>query len=328
MSARDELASPIAMTQDDLLEYLRKKQTFVTAEELSRQLRISRASVWKHILHIRGLGYDIQSVPHLGYQLAACPDRMYPAEVSSGLNTRVIGRVLHYFDHVVATMDTAARFAMDKAPDGAVVVAESQTSGRGRLGRAWASPKYKGLYFSIIVRPDTAVSEVASITLMAAVSVCEAVLRSCGCDARIKWPNDILLEQKKLGGILTEMNAGLGRVNYVVIGIGINVNGAPIEGGISLERHTGSVVNRGGLLREILRQFERYYNKFRKNELGYILDAWRQFSVTLGRRVRIDMHTGRLDGIALDIDTDGGLLVRRDSGIIEKVLAGDVVHCR
>jgi BirA family transcriptional regulator, biotin operon repressor / biotin---[acetyl-CoA-carboxylase] ligase len=319
------------MISEGLLEYLRKKQVYVTAEELCRHTRIPRQAVWKHILHLRGLGYDISSVPHLGYQLVSCPDRLYPAEVGAGLHTRIIGKAVHYYDHVASTMDTAIQLAQDKAPEGTVVAAETQTSGRGRLGRSWASPKYKGLYFSIIVRPDTAVSEVASITLMSAVSVCEAVRRVCGLDARIKWPNDILLGQKKLGGILTEMNAGLGRVNYCVIGIGINVNSdkkALVDGAVSLAQQAGSAVNRVELFREILRQFEHYYLKFKKQEVGSILDAWRQFSVTLGSRVRIDMHTGRLDGVAVDIDADGGLLVRSDSGLIEKVLAGDVVHCR
>jgi BirA family transcriptional regulator, biotin operon repressor / biotin---[acetyl-CoA-carboxylase] ligase len=319
------------MIPDSLLEYLRKKQVYVTAEELCRQVHISRPTVWKHILQLRSLGYDISSVPHLGYQLVSCPDRLYPSEVGAGLRTKIIGRTIQYYDHVASTMDEAMKLAQDKASDGTVVIAEAQTQGRGRLGRSWVSPKFKGLYFSIIVRPDTAVSEIASITLMAAVSVCEAVKRTCGLEARIKWPNDILLEQKKLGGILTEMNAGLDRVNYCVIGIGINVNSEPktlVDGAVSLAQQAGSAVNRVELLRELLRQFEHYYLKFKKKEFGSILDAWRQFSVTLGERVRIDMHKGRLDGIAVDIDADGGLLVRRDSGIIEKVLAGDVVHCR
>ncbi|MFA5101199.1 MAG: biotin--[acetyl-CoA-carboxylase] ligase [Candidatus Omnitrophota bacterium] len=319
------------MISEGLLEYLRKKQVYVPAEELCRHAHVSRQTVWKHILQLRSLGYDISSVPHLGYQLVSCPDRLYPAEISAGLHTRTIGKVIHYYDHVASTMDAATQLAQNKAPEGTVVVAEAQTQGRGRLGRSWVSPKYKGLYFSVIVRPDTQVGEIASITLMAAVSVCEAVRRTCGIDARIKWPNDIFLEQKKLGGILTEMNAGLDRVNYCVIGIGINVNGDKktlVDGAVSLAQHSGSAVNRVELFRELLRQFEHFYIKFKKSEFGSILDAWRQFSVTLGARVRIDMQKGRLDGIAVDIDADGGLLVRRDSGLIEKVFAGDVVHCR
>ena len=319
------------MIQNELLEYLRKKQACVTAEELCQRLDISRQAAWKQIQQLRGLGYDISSVPHLGYQLVSCPDRLYPAEVSSGLHTKVIGRSLHYYDHVPSTMDTAMQFANDKAAEGTVVIAETQTSGRGRLGRPWASPKYKGLYFSIIVRPDMLLAEVASITLMAAVSVCEAVARSCQLEARIKWPNDILLENRKLGGILTEMNAGLDRVMCVVIGIGLNVNTekkALVDGAASIRELTGSPVSRVALLQEMMRQFENYYMKFRRKESGLILDAWRQASVTLGRRINIDMHKRRIEGVAVDIDADGGLLVRRDSGFIEKVMAGDVLHCR
>ncbi|MDD4940545.1 MAG: biotin--[acetyl-CoA-carboxylase] ligase [Candidatus Omnitrophica bacterium] len=328
MPGRSDLAPVHPMIQDDLLEYLRKKQSFVSGDELSRHLHISRAAAWKHILQLRGLGYDIASVPHLGYQLAACPDRLYPAEVRSGLRTRLIGRVVHYFDHVASTMDTAMRFAQDGAVEGTVVIAETQTRGRGRLGRLWASPKYKGIYCSVIVRPDTAAAGVAPITLMAAVSVCAAVRRSAGLDAQIKWPNDILLDNKKLGGILTEMNGSLDRVNYVIIGIGINVNDAPAEGATSLAKQSCRHESRVALMQELLRQIEQYYMRFRKQDLMSILEAWRQCSATLGRRVRIDMRSSRIDGTAVDIDADGGLLVRRDSGIIEKVLAGDVVHCR
>lgn len=316
------------MAQDDLLEYLRKKQTFVSGEELSRQLHISRQAAWKHIQQLRALGYEIAAVPHLGYQLAACPDRLYPAEVAAGLHTRIIGRHLHYFDQVASTMDTAMRLAQDKAPDGTVVIAETQTSGRGRFGRPWISPKYKCICCSVIVRPDIEITGVATITLMAAVSVCAAVHRATGLEAQIKWPNDILLGPKKVGGILTEMKSSSDRVNYVVIGIGINVNDAPAQGAVSLARHAGSQVSRVALLQELLRQLEHYYANFRKHQLDGILDAWRQYSATLGQRVRIDMPGSRIDGIAVDIDEDGGLLVRRDSGLIEKVLAGDVVHCR
>jgi BirA family transcriptional regulator, biotin operon repressor / biotin---[acetyl-CoA-carboxylase] ligase len=320
---------------EGLLEYLRKKQVAVTAEELCRHLHVSRQTVWKHILQLRGLGYDISSVPHLGYQLVSGPDRLYPFEVSAGLHTGLIGKVIHYFDTVASTMDTALHLAQNKAVEGTVVIAETQTRGRGRLGRSWVSPKYKGLYFSIILRPDAQVSEVASLPLMAAVSVCEAIRRTGELEARIKWPNDILLDNKKLGGILTEMNAEFDRVIHVIIGIGINVNEsagsdkkALADGAISLGLKTGSTVNRASLLKEILRQFERLYALFSSHNIASILDMWRQLSVTLGGRVRIDMRSGSLEGIAVDIDADGGLLIRRDSGIVEKILAGDVVHCR
>jgi BirA family transcriptional regulator, biotin operon repressor / biotin---[acetyl-CoA-carboxylase] ligase len=319
------------MIPDDLLEYLRKKQNPVTAEELSRPLSISHQAVWKHIQNLRALGYDILSVPHLGYQLVGCPDRLYPAEIGSGLLTKIIGRVIHYYDRIPSTMDAASEFAREKCVEGTVVIAEAQTAGRGRMGRPWVSLEYQGLYFSIIVRPDVSVAQVASIPLMAAVSVVEAIRRTCDLDVHIKWPNDILLRQKKLGGILTEMNARRDRVTYCIIGIGINVNNdrkSLVEGATSLACATGAPVNRITLLQEILRQFEHYYLKFKRQDLAPILDAWRQFSVTLGEQVKIEMQHGRIEGLAVNIDEDGALLVRRDSGIMEKVVAGDVIHCR
>jgi BirA family biotin operon repressor/biotin-[acetyl-CoA-carboxylase] ligase len=317
------------MAVDQILEYLRRKQNPVTAEELCQRFKISRQALWKYVLQLKDLGYGISSVPHLGYQLLNCPDRLYPAEIQSGLNTKLIGKAVRYYDHASSTMDLAMQSASDKACEGTVVVAETQTSGRGRLGRQWSSPKYKGLYFSVILKPAMAPGEVASITLMSAVSVCEAIGQVSGLEAAIKWPNDILLGSGKLGGILTEMNASVERVNFVVIGIGVNVNNKKetlVDGAASIRERTGSTVNRAELLQEILRQMDLNYSKFRKNEIGPILDSWRRSSATLGKRVKIDMHKRRIEGIAVDIDADGGLLVRCDSGIIEKIMAGDVLH--
>lgn len=316
---------------EEILDILKKKQGYATAEELCRNGRLSRQVLWKKIHELRVLGYDIASVPHLGYQLLSVPDRLFPSEVGRALGTRVIGRSIRYYDHVSSTMDTALRLARDNAPDGTVVVAEGQSKGRGRFGRSWVSPKYKGIYFSIILKPRTAISQAPAVTLMAAVCVCSALENVCGLDARIKWPNDIFIDERKLGGILTELQAENERIVSIIVGIGLNVNSdkrSPAEGAAVVSEFTRAHVNRASLLRGILEQFDEYYSVFKRNESGSILEAWKRYSLTLGRRVKIDSQKGRLEGVAVDIDADGGLILRLDSGFIEKITAGDVIHCR
>jgi BirA family transcriptional regulator, biotin operon repressor / biotin---[acetyl-CoA-carboxylase] ligase len=212
-----------------------------------------------------------------------------------------------------------------------LVITETQTKGRGRLGRHWVSPKYKGIYFSLVLRPKILPAQSPVLTLLAAVSICEAVKEISGLDARIKWPNDILLHQKKLGGILTELNAEMDEVHFVVIGIGLNVNSegrALPEGAASLKEQKRESLNRVELLRELLRRIEANYLEFQKHGSRNVIEKWRNYAFTLGKRVRVSCQNTHIDGVAVDVDIDGGLLVRKDSGLTQKITAGDVTHCR
>jgi BirA family biotin operon repressor/biotin-[acetyl-CoA-carboxylase] ligase len=317
--------------QDKILDLLKRKQDYASGEEISHRLRISRQALWKHIQELKEAGYDIVAVPHLGYKLLSSPDRLFPSEVSWHLNTKFIGKKIYYFDSVSSTMDVAGQLGMKAAADGTLVLAESQAKGRGRLGRDWFSPKYKGIYLSLILRPKILPNQASVFTLLSAVSICEAIREAVGLEAQIKWPNDILIHNKKLGGILTELSAEMDEVRFIVIGIGLNVNNekkALVSGATSLSEQKKETLSRLELLKEILRRIETNYLIFQEKGNHQIIEKWRQHNVTLGKRVKVYCHREHIEGEAKDIDTDGGLLIRKDSGVIEKVMCGDVMLCR
>ena len=316
---------------EKIIDFLKKKQDYVSGDQISQRLGISRQALWKHIQELKDKGYEIEAVPHLGYKLMACADRLYEFEVSRELDTKFIGRKIYYFDALTSTMDEGVRLGLKQSPEGTVVLAESQTRGRGRLGRSWFSPKYKGIYLSLILRPKILPVNAPLLTLLAAVSICEAIKEAAGVSPQIKWPNDIFLANKKLGGILTELNAETDKINFLVIGIGLNVNNdkkALISGATSLKEHKNEDVNRISLLQNILRKIEVNYLLLQSKGGSLILEKWREYSITLGKRVKVYCQKRHIEGEAVDIDIDGGLLVRKDSGVVEKVMAGDVVHSR
>ncbi len=317
--------------EEKIIELLKDKQGYLSGEELSEALKVSRQALWKHIQFLKELGYDITAVPHLGYHLVSAPDRLYDFQVYQGLKTKNFGRKVLYFDSLSSTMDMATQLALKGAKEGTVVIAETQTKGRGRLGRVWYSPKYKGLYFSLILRPKISPDKASIITLLAGASICEAIKESCGLDVQIKWPNDIFMRNKKLGGILTEIKAEVDEVNFIVVGVGLNINndkGSLIAGSTSLREERGGQLTRLGILQEVLHRFEINYLALEKKGARPVIDKWRQFAITLGRRVKVYSHKEHIEGEAFDIDSDGGLLIRNDSGLTRKVFAGDVVHCR
>lgn len=317
--------------KEKILEYLKKKHDYFSGDEIGQHLGISRQGLWKHIQDLKDSGYDIVAVPHLGYRLESCPDRLFVFEVTRGLNTKFIGKKIHYFDYLASTMDLAMQLGMQAAPAGTLVLAESQTKGRGRLGRSWFSPKYKGIYLSLILRPGILPAASPILTLLSAVSICEAIKKVASLDAQIKWPNDVLIHNKKVAGILTEMNAEVDKVNFVVIGIGLNVNNdkkSLIAQATSLKEQAGAQVGRILLLQELLRRIENNYFLLEDKGSQVIIDKWRNFSFTLGRRVKVYCQNKHIEGSAVDIDNDGGLLIRKDSGLMQKVSSGDVMHCR
>ncbi|MCM8796482.1 MAG: biotin--[acetyl-CoA-carboxylase] ligase [Candidatus Omnitrophica bacterium] len=316
--------------REKILDLLKRKTNYISGDFLAQRLGISRQALWKHIQDLKELGYDIVAVPHLGYRLQATPDRLFDCEVSRNLNTRILGRKIYYFESITSTMDAAMELGIKGAPEGSVVIAEAQTRGRGRLGRVWFSPKYKGIYFSVILRPKLAPANISILTLLAAVSVVEAVKKIAGVDTEIKWPNDILLENKKLGGILTELNAEMDKVNFVIIGIGLNVNNDKRflpSGAISLKEKSAQETSRIELLQEILRRLETNYFILGHKGSKAIIERWREYAITLHRRVKVYCQGQYIEGEVVNIDTDGGLLVRKDSGVIQKIFSGDLIHC-
>lgn len=317
--------------QKEVLNFLKSTDGYISGEEISRHLNISRAGIWKNIQELRKDGYDIVAVPHLGYHLASAPDKLFESEIKFNLGTKIFGQRIEYFDTVHSTMDEAFRLGVAGAPEGTVVCAEGQTKGRGRLGRSWSSPKGKGVYLSVIMRPALSPSEVAKLTLLAAVVTAEAVKKVSGVDCAIKWPNDILVDKMKLAGILTELSAEVDRVKFVTVGIGLNVNALAQNlppGATSLKMLTQKSFSRVEVVQEILRSFELWYQVLKKEGFPPILSRWKELSLTLGTRIRVTDPSGSLEGEAYDIDTDGGLLIRNDAGTIVKRITGDVAVVR
>ena len=317
--------------KEKILEYLNKEHEYISGDQISKHLGISRQGLWKHIQELKDSGYDIVAVPHLGYRLESSPDRLFPFEISRQLNTKFIAEKIHYFEYLDSTMNLAMQLGMKLAPNGTLVLAESQTKGRGRLGRSWFSPKYKGIYLSLILRPQIGPAVSPVLTLLAAVSICEAVKKVLDLDVQIKWPNDVFINNKKFTGILTEMNAEVDKINFVVIGIGLNVNNEKkslISQATSLKEQYGQIVNRVALLQELLRRIENNYFILEDKGAEVIIGKWRSYSLTLGRRVKVYCQSKYIEGCAVDIDNDGRLLIRKDSGLIQKVSSGDVMHCR
>jgi BirA family biotin operon repressor/biotin-[acetyl-CoA-carboxylase] ligase len=319
------------MTREKIVDFLKRKPGYISGDLIAQRLDITRQALWKQIQELKDSGYDIAAVPHLGYKLLSSPDRLLPYEISSHLDTKFIGKKIYYFESISSTMEAATELGTKRAPEGTIVVAEAQTKGKGRLGRIWFSPKYKGIYFSLVLRPDIMPNQAPVLTLLSAVAVCEAIKEVSGEQAQIKWPNDIYLNNKKIGGILTELAAECDQVRFMVVGIGLNVNNdkkSLISGATSLREEKGEPINRLQLLQELLRRLEANYLLFCKKDAAPILEKWRQYSLTLGKRVKVYAHKEHLEGQAQDVDADGGLLLRIDSGITKKVMAGDVVHCR
>lgn len=317
--------------QERIIEFLKGAEGYISGEEISQRLNMSRAAIWKHMQELRTQGYDIAAVPHLGYQLVSSPDKLLAREIQFGLKTKTIGQKIISFETVSSTMDEAFRLGMEGASEGTIVCAETQSKGRGRLGRAWVSPKGKGIYFSLILRPSLPPSQLPQLTLMTAVALAEASSELAGIDARIKWPNDILVNDQKLAGILTELRAEVDEVKFIVIGIGLNVNTAPhqlIEEATSLKAASGKALNRVEVLQAILYSIEKWYTKLLTGKAEEVMEAWKARSATLKSRVRVTDPTGITEGIAIDLDTDGALLIRKDNGVVIRKTAGDVQQLR
>ncbi len=317
--------------EPSILELLRNaKSGFVSGEEMAEQLGVSRTAVWKRIRELKNKGYRILSQPRNGYYLEESPDLLLPEEVRYGLKTGFIGQNIIYYDTIQSTNLEARREIAAGAPEGTVIVAETQEMGRGRLERSFFSPR-GGIWFSVILRPKFLPQEAPKCTLMAAVSVAMAMERF-GFSVGIKWPNDILYEGKKLTGILTDMSAEMDRINAIIIGIGINVNIRKEEfpeelreTATSLYCIGGEQVQRAKFLQAVLESMEELYKEACSQGFAPVMEKWKRYSATLGQEVQvIGVGQGEhFTGTAVDIDEDGALLIETETGR-RRVLAGDV----
>ncbi len=325
------------MIDSNILNALRDSgDLYISSEELCKFSGVSRAAIWKRIEKLREEGYDIEASPHLGYRLIGIPDLLIPSEVKWELKTRYLGKEIISYRRVDSTNAIASELAEHGLAEAAVIFAEEQIKGKGRQGRVWQSPSGSGIYMSCVLKPHMTPNEIPKITLMAAVAAARAIREFTGLDAKIKWPNDILINGKKVCGILTEMKAEQDRIDFIILGIGINVNAKAKElpkGGSSLKEELhlsghADNISRVGLAKKILQTMEEYYNLLKNSGSSSIIEEWREFSAMLGSRVRVVLHHRAFHAQAHNIDPHGALVVRLDSGILEKISSGDVVMVR
>lgn len=315
-----------------ILELFRRtRDGFVSGEELSVALGVSRTAIWKHIKSLKTLGYQIDAVPSQGYRLVSSPDILIPAEIAAGLSTRIIGSELVCFHETDSTNTVAFRLAEDGGAEGTVVIAESQKKGKGRLGRHWISPPGVNLYCSIILRPPILPLNASQLTFLSAVAVARAIAKTTTLAPCIKWPNDVLVNGRKVAGLLNEMSAETEKVNFVILGIGVNINMAredfPADlrhPASSLLLESGKPVSRTAFIRSLLENLEELYELYLAEGYPPVREAWLSSCNMLGRRVRVTFHERETEGVATGIDEEGALLVQRDDGKVERVLAGDV----
>jgi BirA family biotin operon repressor/biotin-[acetyl-CoA-carboxylase] ligase len=304
----------------------------VSGAELSHQLGISRAAIWARVEELRKLGFEIEASPHLGYQLLNEPDVLLADDLFARLGrTEVVGRDIRVFERTTSTNDVIEKLARDGVKEGAVVFAESQTKGRGRLGRNWLSPARKGLWFSILLRPDLRPQETTQLTVAAATALWRAIHDQTGLRPEIKWPNDILVRGRKTAGILTELSAELDHVKYVILGIGVDVNLTASEFSTDLRKtatslriELGKPVLRPELATAILRELDRDYARVCAGKFANVADEWEEHCTTIGRNVAIHIGERQVRGRAESLDEDGALLVRTEHGHLERIIGGDV----
>lgn len=316
--------------EDRIIHHLVNAAGYVSGEEIAHELRISRTAIWNHVNDLKRIGFRIESQPHLGYRLVALPDRLLPALVTNGLKTKSIGKRVVHFARTASSNDEAERLARAGEKDGTAVIAEEQTAGKGRMGRVWHSPKGKGIYLSIILRPPLPPARVSFLTLCSAISAVEAIRGCADLRAFVKWPNDVLVSGKKVCGILTELGTEADRINHAIVGVGINANqdapdlaGLPAATSLKIER--GEEVPRLELTRAFLESMDGNYALLRAEEYGKIIDRWLDVSETIGKRILTQSLSGeRWEGVASGLDEDGCLLLRLDGGMTKRITGGDV----
>lgn len=314
----------------EVLRMLKNRDDFISGEKISEEFNMTRANIWKYINALKEEGYNIESVPRRGYRLISSPDILTIEELEEYLDTEFIGRNILYFDSIDSTNKKAKELALVEK-EGTIIVAEEQSEGKGRLGRAWVSPKGKGIWMSIILKPQISPMKVSRITLLGAAAVSSALERM-GIESSIKWPNDILIQDKKISGILTEMSGEMDMVNYIIMGIGINVNLGERDipedlrdKATSIKISVGKEINRKKLMANILNKFEELYMEFRdKDDISQTIEICRKHSALIGKEIKIIKGEELRFGRAIDLDEEGQLVVEFQDGVVERIYSGEV----
>ena len=319
---------------EEILRLLRSHPSdFVSGEEISRLLKLTRTAIWKRVRNLRTLGYVIEALPRMGYRLIQSPDLLLPSEIDPLLGTEWMGKKIHYFNSIDSTNSTAYQLALNGAEEGEVVIGESQKKGRGRLGRQWVSPPFLNLYLSVVLRPKIPPHQASLITFMAAVAAAETIERHSGLTPSIKWPNDLLLRKKKVAGLLNEIHSETDRIHFVILGMGVNLNMDAKEfpkeirtKATSLKEERGRPVSRKAFAALLLEELERWYEVFLKEGGAPVLRAWRDRAQIQGKKVRVTSFDEVLIGRAIDVDSDGALILETRGGERKRIVAGDVEY--
>lgn len=315
-----------------LLALKEKNGEWLSGELLSESLNVSRTTVWNQIKALLAEGYEVESSPKKGYRLSSPPDILSSAEVCPELATKVFGQTDYlYYQEIDSTNNQARSLASTGYPEGTVVVADMQTAGRGRRGRSWYSPGSQGIYMSVILRPLLPLKEISRISLLTAVAVAETLEEELNLPARIKWPNDILINNKKVAGILSEAVTDMDGIEYIVVGIGLNISTRlqdfPSDfrtAATSAHLEDARPVSRVKVLQGLLARLERHYFDLLAGSFEGTLLKGKSLSLIIGQELRLDTINGFLVGQALDIDENGFLLVRDQSGIVHTIFSGEV----
>lgn len=314
----------------EVLACLRNAHGYVSGDFMSNVMGISRTAIWKYIHHLEQMGYGIDKRKGRGYCLLRSPDRLYPWEIERSLDTTVLGKKIVYRDLVDSTNALAFELAMGGAPEGTCVIAETQNTGKGRLGRKWFSPAGKNLYLSVILRPTIPPSRIYPITFLSSLAACETIRTLTQIEPVLKWPNDVLVEGRKICGTLLELSTEADMVRFVIVGIGLNINMEEAEFDQEIRTKATSLLllgkkpfERAVVCGILLTNLERHYNVFQERGPEAICSMWEDRAAIKGKSLEIN-HMGQIyKGVAQGIDTDGGILLAVN-GTVQKIIAGDV----
>lgn len=315
------------MMKDKLLSLLNKNE-FVSGGRLATKLNVSRTAIWKQINSLREHGYKIESKKNIGYRLISRPDKPFPEEISRNLNTKIIGKKVHYFEEISSTNIVAKQFVNEGASEGTIVIADIQTKGRGRKNRTWSSPM-GGLWFSVILYPKIPPERAMLVTMTASISVAKAIDDQTKIKPTIKWPNDLLIDGKKVCGILTELDAEIDKINYSIVGIGLNANNdidrELRDIAISIKQKIGHEISKVNLLKDILKNLDVYYNKLISGDIDFIRNIWFSYSNIIGRKIKIIGEKEIISGTVVEIDDSGCLIVETKKGK-QRIVSGDITY--
>ncbi|WP_042162363.1 biotin--[acetyl-CoA-carboxylase] ligase [Paenibacillus gorillae] len=320
------------MTMSKLLELLvAHSGQYVSGEMISRELNVSRTAIWKQIHKLEDQGYEIEASRRLGYKLISVPDTYSLEDLKEQLQTAAFGRSIHLFEQVDSTQNVAQKLAEEGAPEGTLVIAEQQLSGRGRMGRAWTSPKGKGVWMSLIMRPTIPVHFAPQLTLLTAVALCRSLTRLTSLPIGIKWPNDLLIDGKKISGILLESTAEDARLRYVIAGVGVSVNLAASDYPeemqdrvTSLRIASGARLSREAVIAAFMLEWEQLYTLYQEEGFAPIVTLWEALSVSLNKPARLTTPQGIIDGTPVALDESGAIAVRLEDGKVVLVFSAEM----